>query len=903
MTATTTSAEKSSSQLSADIRLLGNLLGAIIREQHGDENFDLVEQVRGDAKQRRESNDPDKTLELATTIDQLNLEAQRVLIKAFSNYFQLINIAEDQQRVRVLREREAAGRLDESIDAAVEALHAAGVTADQMHEVFNQLRVRLVLTAHPSEAKRKEVLMKLQTIAEMMAERDRSTLLPREQAMLTAQLKEEIEELWQTAATRASRKTVADEVDFGLYFITSVIMDIALDVYEDIESSLNHYYPDDDWSQPQGLLRYASWIGGDRDGNPNVTSDVTQKTLATLRQAAIDVYRTEIEWLRDHLTQSANEVGVSEDLIAAIMAYPELEALYPGEVYRQQMHLIWQRLKDNSYQDSRQLLHDLLLIDTSLRENRGTHVANGSLQRLIRKVRLFGLHLVPLDIREDARLQIQAIDELFRHYGIVEHYAELPEAEKQALLSREIVNPRPFFPVDVSPFSEVTQRIVDTWRMIADAHQQYSPIVIDSVIASMSKQPSDVLTMLLFATEVGVQDDLEIVPLFETIDDLYRGADVMQELFDNEVYWNHLQIRGQRRGLHQQIMIGYSDSSKDGGYLASNWHLYQAQQLLTDTCEARGVSLQLFHGRGGSIGRGGGPANRSILSQPPASLKGGIKITEQGEVIAYRYVNRAIGRRHLHQIMHAMLIALGTPEAAAIQVKPVWRETMSTLAETGRLAYRKFVYETDGFLEYWQQSTPINELSRLPISSRPAKRSKGGFESIRAIPWVFSWMQSRAIIPSWFGVGTALQTFIDENENGLASLQAMYREWPFFNAVIENVQLDVAKADMGIAELYAGLVEDNALRNQFFGEITAEHERTWRSLCAIIGQDELLDNAPVLKLSIERRNPYVDPLNFIQIALLHELRQLEPESDDYEAVVRAVLDTINGIAAGMKTTG
>ena len=900
---TTTPAEKASSLLSADIHLLGNLLGAIIKQQHGDANYELVEAVRRSAIQRRDTSNLEKTHELASTIDDLDLEAQRILTKAFSNYFQLINIAEDQQRVRVLREREANGHLNESIDAAIKSLSDSGVTADQLQTVFTELRVRLVLTAHPSEAKRKETLIKLRAIADMMAYQDRANLLPREKDQIEDKLKEEIEELWQTATTRAIRKTVADEVDFGLYFVTSVIMDVALDVYEDIENSLNHHYPGNDWSQPQGLLRYASWIGGDRDGNPNVTSDVTMQTLKTLRDAAVDVYMGEITTLRDHLTQSISEVKVSDKLARVVAAHPELEELYPGEIYRQQLHLIWQRLSENIYQDSRQLLKDLRLIDESLRENRGTHVADGSLMRLIRKVRLFGLHLLPLDIREDARLQAQALDELFRYYEIEDHYLDLPEAEKQKLLSREIANPRPFFPIDTSAFSDVTQRIIATWRMIAQAHQMYSPIVIDSVIASMSKQPSDVLTMLLLATEVGVQDDLEMVPLFETIDDLYRGTEVMKQLFKNEAYWAHMRVRGERRGLHQQIMIGYSDSSKDGGYLASNWHLYQAQQLLTETCEAHDVSLQLFHGRGGSIGRGGGPANRSILSQPPASLKGGIKITEQGEVIAYRYINRDIGRRHLHQLMHAMLIALGTPEAAITEVKSVWRETMQTLSESSRLVYRKFVYETDGFLDYWQQSTPINELSRLPISSRPAKRSKGGFESIRAIPWVFSWMQSRAIIPSWYGVGTALQSFCDENEDGLTQLQAMYREWPFFNAVIENVQLDVAKADMGIAELYAGLVEDEALRENFFGTIHSEHERTWRMLCAVLGQDELLDNSPVLKRSIERRNPYVDPLNFIQVALLRDLRQLTPETDEYEDVMRAVLDTINGIAAGMKTTG
>ena len=715
--------------LSGDIHLLGDLLGQIIREQHGDQAFDLVEQIRTRAIARREFADLALTDALAAMIDELDLAAKNVLITAFSNYFQLINIAEDQQRVRVLRQRETEGVLKELVDAAVSALHEAGVTGAEVKHLLDHLRVRLVLTAHPSEAKRKEVLIKLRSIAEMMALQDRTALLPREEHGIEAQLNEKIEELWQTPANRLTRKTVADEVDFGLYFITSIIMDVALDVYEDLEYSLAQHFPEEDWSLLPGVIRYATWIGGDRDGNPNVTRDVTLNTLEIQRQAALKVYLDQVSLLREHLTQSITKVGVSDALAEAVAEHADLAERYPGEIYRQQIALIWERLNTGSYQDSRELLHDLLLIDESLRQNRGAHVANGFLGRLIKKVRLFGLHLVPLEIREDARLQLTAMDELFRYYGIADNYAELDEAEKQKLLTREIANPRPFFPVDTSGFSEITQRIIASWRMIAEAQQRYGTIAIDTVIASMSQQPSDTLAMLMLATEVGIEKDVELVPLLETIDDLYRGSDIMTQLFENPEYHKYLEGRGQRHGLHQQIMIGYSDSSKDGGYLASNWHLYRAQQMLTETCERYGISLQLFHGRGGSIGRGGGPTNRSILSQPPQSLRGGIKITEQGEVIAYRYGNSDIGRRHLQQIMHAMLLALGTPQSQERDVKPEWQDAMSQLSEIGRRVYRKFVYETEGFLDYWYQATPINELARLPISSRPAKRSsQGGFE-------------------------------------------------------------------------------------------------------------------------------------------------------------------------------
>jgi phosphoenolpyruvate carboxylase len=609
----------------------------------------------------------------------------------------------------------------------------------------------------------------------------------------------------------------------------------------------------------------------------------------------------DIAVLRDHFTQSSDEVKVSEALREAVMDAGGYDERYPSEIYRQFLNVMYDRLKDDAYATNRELLADLVLVEESLTKNRGRTVAKGSLLRLIRKVRLFGLHLVPLDIREDARLNAAALDEMFRFYGRTENYLDLPEDGKQMLLTMEIVNPRPFFPIEPH-FSEATNKIIATWRMIAQAHRRYGTIAIDAVIASMSKQPSDMLGMLLLAKEVGIQNDVDIVPLFETIDDLERAPQIMAALFENPTYHQHLEARGVRRGLRQQIMIGYSDSSKDGGYIASNWNLYTAQQSLMEICGQYGVSLQLFHGRGGSIGRGGGPTNRAILSQPPQSLRGGIKITEQGEVIAYRYSNAEIARRHLHQVMHAVLLAMGTPHARP--AKPEWREVMEFLSKAGETSYRTFVYETPGFLDYWQQGTPINELANLPISSRPAKRSKqGGFESIRAIPWMFSWMQSRAIIPSWFGVGYALAAYCAEQPTGRDTLRQMYKEWPFFNALIENVQLDLAKADMGIAELYAALVQDGEVREKIFSTMKSEYLLASRMVCDVIGQAELLNNAPVMKRSIERRNPYVDPLNFIQVELLKRLRKTNTELSGDKPLMRATLATINGIAAGLKTTG
>ncbi|MEP7285067.1 MAG: phosphoenolpyruvate carboxylase [Chloroflexota bacterium] len=885
--------------LSADIKLLGNLLGEVIREQHGDEAFNLVEQVRAEAKLRRENarnNEQDSIGLLSDEINRLDLNASRILIKAFSNYFQLINIAEDQQRIRVLRQRERDNVLDESIGEAIKRLSGSGVTADQMRVLLDRLCIRLVLTAHPSEAKRKEILIKLHRIAQIMVSREHASLLPRERKTIDSALAEQIEALWQTRATRATRTVVADEVNFGLYFLTEVVMDVVIDIYGELRDKLEKYYPDEDWSKLPSLLRYASWIGGDRDGNPNVTADVTLETLQTQYKAARQNYLRELEFLSEHLTQSVHEVSVSADLLNTLPPETIPPVRNADEVYRRRVVMIWEKLNADEYKSAQEFLDDLLLIATSLQENRGMHVANGMLQRLIQKVRVFGLHLMPLDVREDAQRHAATLDELFRHYGLVENYLELPESQKQELLTREIANPRPFFPLEPR-FSDVANEVIKTWRMIATAHQTYGTVVIDSVIASMSQAPSDILAMLMFAHEVGIQSDVDIVPLFETIDDLHHAPTILATLFDNPEYQKHLAVRG----MCQQVMLGYSDSNKDGGYLASNWGLYTAQESLSALCAERGVNLELFHGRGGSIGRGGGPAHRAILSAPAKSMQGRIKMTEQGEVIAYRYMNPEIARRHLQQVMNAVLMAAGKPSEAVVRSE--WRAAMETLVESGRVEYRRFVYETPGFLDYWQQATPIDELSNLQISSRPAKRRAGGFAGLRAIPWVFSWTQSRALIPSWYGVGHAFESFCQLDSGNLDMLKSMYRDWPFFKALIENVQLDLAKADMGIAELYASLVKENEIRNDIFQQLKAEHERARLMICRITDQTQLLDNAPIMQISIERRNPYIDPLNFIQVNLLRQLRRTDPDNPDYHTLLSTVLSTVNGIAAGMKTTG
>ena len=889
-------------QLGDDIRLLGQLLGDTIRQQTGQRAFALIEEIRLLARLRREGDDSAEQF-LSEQISALPLSDLRILTNAFAAYFQLINIAEDQQRVRVLEAREAAGKLEESVDAAILALKERGISGEEMQRILAGWSVCFVLTAHPSEAKREEVLLQLARVAELLAELNLGHQLPRQQKRLQSAMLETIETLTQTQQTRARRKTVADEVRFGLHYLTTVIMDVVVEVYDDLRDALERHYPQQDWREPPALLRYASWIGGDRDGNPNVTPYATLDTLATLRSTARDLYSREISALRDLMTQSTQLTRISPQLAALLREDQSLRVLYPNEPYRQFLEHIRRQLEEDEYPTGADLLKDLLIIEASLRLNSGTHVAGGRLQRLIQKARLFGLHLLPLDIREDAGLIRAALHEIFRQYGICENYQDAPEAEKLAILGQEIASRRPLFPRNPESLSDNTRMIIDTWEMIALAHQRYGVIAIDTVIASMSQSASDILAMLLLAREVGVHQDVDLVPLFETIADLRGAPAMMSRLFATPVYREYLAARCAGGKPRQQIMLGYSDSGKDGGYLASNWELYRANRELTRACGEAGVSLQLFHGRGGSIGRGGGPTNQSILSQPPGAMRGGVKITEQGEVIAYRYGNAGIARRHQHQVLNAAI--LHSAEQAEKETLPAaWLAAMETLAGSGRRAYRAFIYENADFLAFWQQATPIHELSHLPISSRPASRaSKAGFAAMRAIPWVFSWIQNRVIIPSWFGVGSALAEFCAADSGNPALLREMYARWPFFRHTVQNLEMDVAKADMGIARHYTDLVSDRAMAERNFNIIASEHRRTADRICQITGHATLLDSLPVIQYSIQRRNPYVDPINFIQVELLRRLRSCSEDDAEYPALRQAVLDSINGIAAGMKTTG
>jgi phosphoenolpyruvate carboxylase len=946
-------------RLSTTIHFLGRILGVVIREQAGEEAFALEERVRALAKELRANghppdaaNTPPAQDRMRAAVGALTIAQMRDLIKSFSEYFALVNLSEQLQRIWVLRERalrQPHEPRSESIAAAIAELKRRGVTAEALDRWLDAALVLPVFTAHPTEAKRRTTLEKLRRIAETV-ERATGAQLPAEAAATTRLIAEELVGLWQSDEVRVIRPTVLDEVKNGQYYFEASLFDLAPPLYRELEQALAQHYPEHAWRVPP-LLRFGSWMGGDRDGNPYVTPDVTVETVRLMRTRALQRHIAAVEELSHRLGQSTRQIQASAELSDSLAAdaalFPQTAALLanrnPYELYRQKCTYIRDKLlrsldhaanhasdwgggaplppTGSFYLRRDELLADLHVIERSLRINRGAAVADGALRDLIRQVEVFGLHMATLDIRQHSERHSAALAEVLAYAGVCADYGALGEAARVDLLSREVASPRPLIPTRL-PYSAETVETIETFRTVAAILEQLSPESIETYITSMTTGASDILTTLLFAKEAGLYQPeaqisrLNIVPLFETGADLAGCAAVMEACLALPAYRGHLRLRGDV----QEIMIGYSDSNKDVGFVAANWALYQAQRALRDLAASQGVELRLFHGRGGAIGRGGGPANRAILAQPPGSIGSQIKVTEQGEVISDRYGLPDLAYRHLEQLVNAVLLAGFAPREDA---PPEWEQALERLAAIARAHYRALVYEHPDFLAYFRSATPIAEISRLKIGSRPAsRRNSDRIEDLRAIPWVFSWMQSRHTLPGWYGLGYALETFVSETKNderrtmneemgsssfishrsSLQLLQDMYANWPFFRAMIDSAQMILGKADLHIAERYAELAPGAERGRAIFGLIREEYERTSRMVSQVAQIERLLDNSPVLQRSIERRNPYVDPLSYVQIELLRRLRAA-PEGPDHAALEDAILLSISGIAAGLKNTG
>jgi phosphoenolpyruvate carboxylase len=930
-------------RLSATIHFLGDILGEVIRAQEGAAAFELEERVRGLAKEIRSGNGDEKLEELEAIIAGLNVDEARVLIKAFSAYFALVNLSEQLQRIWVLRDR-ARGRpgapRGESIAAAIEDLKRRGASAEAVQQWLDAARIVPVFTAHPTEARRRTTLEKLRRIADAIERRAEVALLPEEERETARLVAEEVVSLWESDDVRVVKPSVIDEVKNGLYYFEAVLEVTVPQIYRELEQALAAGYPEHAWRVPP-VLRFGSWMGGDRDGNPFVTPEVTAETVRLLRVSAIRRRLAAVEELSRRLSLSTRQGVASAELLTSVeedaarfpMLAEQVAHRNPHEPYRQKCAFIHEKLQRSLvhaegyhragaadvpaagtfYRSREELLCDLYVMDRSLREHECAAVAAGTLRDVIRAAEVFGLHTATLDLRQHSERHESALAEVLARAGVCKDYRALDEASRVALLARLLEEPRPLIPVRLSFSGEVVETI-ETFRVAHDLLEHQSPEAIEAYVISMTRGASDILAALLLAREADLYQPadkvsrLDIVPLFETGADLRAAPGIMEALFKLPVYRAHLEMRG---GV-QEVMIGYSDSNKELGFLASNWALYQAQRALSALAQREGLTLRLFHGRGGAVGRGGGPANRAIQAQPGGSVGSTIKLTEQGEVIADRYGLPKICHRHLEQVLHAVLEVGFTPRE---DPPPAWEYTLEALAAASRARYRALVYEDQDFLGYFRAATPIAEIRRLNIGSRPASRKQGErIEDLRAIPWVFSWMQSRHTIPGWYGLGYALEAFIegeggepgaagDEGREGrVALLGDMYARWPFFRSIIDNAQMILGKADLHIAERYADLVPDEAVAKRIFGMIAEEHQRAVRAIRACIGGGDLLDGAPILKRSIAQRNPYVDPLSYIQVELLERLRK-EPNGPGHEALEEAILLSIAGIAAGLKNTG
>jgi phosphoenolpyruvate carboxylase len=916
--------------LSADIHFLGDLLGESIRRLEGEEAFQIEEEVRAAAKELRANPSVDAARRLRDRLGQFDLPRLRTLIRAFSLYFDLINLAEQQARVRALRlsglkAKETGGALTESPEAALRALRERGIDAEQMAEHLDQALVVPVFTAHPSESRRRTTLEKLAAIARLLDRIEYGQPLPAEREQAKAAIAEEIETYWLSETIRVRRPTVLDEVKQALGLVEGRLLDVVPKVYRKLEEALSKVYPERSWRVPP-FLRFGSWIGGDRDGHPKVTHHVTADAVRLQQEAILGYYVERVDDLWRRLSHSDHFVRPGKPFLESLACdaalFPELAEGAEHEPYRTKCRMISAKLKrtlewlraqapepgyelpskppSGVYVRRQGLVDDLRAIADDLRQVGARAAAGGAIRDLIRLVEVFGVHLLTLDLRQHSQRHVQALDEVFRRAGLGASYAELSPDERFDLLARELEVPRRIVPPYYA-FSPDTHEVLETFRTAAAILERRCPEALRTYIISSTTDPAHLLEVLLLAREAGLfrpEDEvsrLDIVPLFEALEPLQQGPAIMQRLFDLPVYRRHLELRG----MVQEVMIGYSDSNKESGFLQSAWALYRAQTELVDTAKRAGVSIRFFHGRGGAVGRGGGPANHAILAQPRGTVDGRLRITEQGEVIADRYGHPAIAERHLEQILNAVLHTSFSAEGDPAD--PSWFPILDTLADAACRHYRALVYETPEFLSYFEQATCIKEISQLKIGSRPARRgAASSIDQLRAIPWVFSWMQSRHTLPGWYGLGSAVGDYLAKHPEGLAHLRAMYERWPFWSTLIDNAQMILAKADMTIARLYADLVEDQALASRIYDRIAAEHQRTVDVIGRITEQSALLEKAPILRNSIDRRNPYVDPLSFIQLVILKRLRAGE---EPREELLTAVLESINGVASGLKNTG
>ena len=897
--------EEKDQSLRDDVRTLGAMVGDLIREQNGDELFELVEGARLRAIRRREGNEKPGE-ELKALVKNLDPRTASQLIRGFSTYFQMVNTAEKVHRIRRRRDYLRDVRIYQpgGLEDSLIKLKASGMDIEGLQALLNSMSIEPVFTAHPTEATRRTILRKEQNIVRHLVDLLNPSMTPQETAAALQNIRMLATTGWQTAEHPSEQMTVADELEHILFFMTDVLYRSMPPFYEDIRSAVNRVYGDESKKlEIPDLVHFASWVGGDMDGNPNVNAKTIRATLARQRSLILDLYFNECAAISAKLSQSVDCATFSQGMLDKIEeyrgifqnAYHAVPARHREMPYRVFLRLIQQRLQSTydddiyPYERVEQLLEDIELIAESLSCNKGRHAGLFVVRRLLRRIRAFGFHMVTLDVRQDAEVHRKVVGECLGDEDWLER-----SAKERAARIIDAINTRENAPKTLSTQARKT---IAVFQAIAFCRRKYGRRAIGTFIVSMTEGADDVLSVLLLAQWGELHNrkgevPLDIAPLLETVDDLHAGPAILESLLSSDLYRGHLK----RRDNCQTVMVGYSDSNKDGGLASSRWAIQNAQELLVNAMDSEDIELTIFHGRGGTVSRGGSKTHVAVLGAPPGTVNGRLRVTEQGEIINEKYGLRGIALRTLEQITGSVALATALPRHRGSEA-PEWREMMDVIAAESRAAYRKLIYDAPGFYDYFRSATPIDVIERMRIGSRPsARRSQSGIEDLRAIPWVFAWTQSRFTLPGWYGLGTGLAKAIEQF--GHEAFSDMFREWFFFRSLIADAEMVIAKSDLGISKLYSELSGD--LHDKFFPAILSEFELTRDTILDYSEHESILEGDVTLQRAIMLRNPYVDPISLMQVDLLRRWRESNREDSE---VFDALLATVNGLAQALQNTG
>ncbi len=907
--------------LHRDIRELGAILGDVLIEQEGKEFFDLEEELRLLTKSLRSNYSEETKSKIDDLIGSLDLERASKIVRAFLFYFLLSNTADEVHRIRRQRAHALTDATPQrgSLEDAFIELSKDGKSFDFARQILELTTVVPVFTAHPTEATRQTVLRKILNISELLMKRETSTLTPDELADLRRRLHTEITVLWQTNEIRMNRVTVYDEIRRGLFFFSEILYDTIPMFYDRLNRTVSEVYRRHELAPV--ILRFGSWIGGDRDGHPFVTGEVTRKAITMQKKQILSSYLRDVDALYEDISSSTRLVGASRLLAESVESdrqslsgqVSEQDLKDQSEIYRVKVFLMYNKLKNTldedgfRYRTAEEFVADLELMLDSLKSNKGEVIAESKILPLIYKAKTFGFHLASLDVRQNSTVLSRAVAAVLKASEVEDSFGRLSAEAKAKLLTKEVLKARPLVISSMVTDPDAGE-VLSEFEAMRFGKEFAGEETCNDYIISMSSEVSDVLTPLLFGKETGLikvregkmeESRLDILPLFETIEDLKNAPVVMAKLFRNPAYSQHLRLRG----MTQKIMIGYSDSNKDAGIVASNFELIKAQINLKKICERYGVTLILFHGRGGSVSRGGGPLNQAIISQPVGTIEGKIKITEQGEMIFVKYSMPEIALRSIELITSAVILATARYKSGGKSEAGKYMAMFQKISDVAMRHYRELVTQP-GFIEYFRRVTPIDVIERIEIGSRPPSRNGGtDLKNLRAIPWVFSWTQNRQLISGWFGYGYALEYAVQKKITSWAELREMYSNWEFFKALTDNVEMVLSKADMVIGGEYLRLAEQKGNSQKIYRMIKEEYDRSSRAVLNITGESFLLESNPSLQRSLRLRNPYIDPISLVQIRFLQAYREGAMEGGRQQEILDLLRSTVNGIAAGMRNTG